>query len=393
MDAESLNAATSDDLKAMGLPPAFTVDDLRTFLTDQEIALMAEEDDSIIADVPEDIRASISRQKTAYEEMHPGEEEEDAGDDEDRDDDAGRDTPGSNGAADAAADADQPEADADAGGEESAGESAVEDGAPDPQEGQPVEEATEDQTPDPVLTIKNTADLEAQVSGFKDDLAALQDQYDDGEMPHADFMQKVKELTAAQAKATVELERARDANERASQVYTDAWFGKVVAFTARRPEVIDQAPIAGLPDGVSAYKVFDQALKYVNSTKGAAQFGGLTMAQRIDAAAKLADAYVERTAGRPLLKKAEKPATAKPADPAPKLPVTEGAAVEDKPKAAGPRTDKRPDPVQTLANVTAATDNDVEDSRFAAIDRMDPMEAEAALARLSPEDRVRYLAG
>lgn len=358
-DTDLLNAS-ADDLTAMGLPPAMTIEDLRTFLTDGEIAAMAEGDDPLVKDLPDDIKAGLVREKSAFEELNPDAEDE------------AEDQP--DGAAEEPAVEEQAEPEA---------------AATDPEPEQ-VPAPVVDDTPDPVLALKDTAGLEDKVSGFDDQIEALQQQYDDGELTNADFKARLKELTADQARATVELERTRDANQRAQQDYADAWYGKVQAYTAARPELMDQRPIAGEPNGASAYQVFDQALRHINSEAGAAQFGHLTMAQRIEAASILANEYVKTVAGKELL--APKVEVKAEAEPKPE-PKAEATPASEKAKEPGPRTDPRPEPVKTLGGVIAASDNEVEDSRFAAIDAMDPIAAEAAIARLTPAEREKYLAG
>ncbi|WP_103173760.1 hypothetical protein [Paracoccus sp. SY] len=382
MAKNPLNSASADDLVAMGLPPAFTLDDMREFLDPAEIAAQAEGDDPLVDELPDDIKASLVKSKSAHDELNPGLEDDDEGDagdgSVDDDDDSGDD---------AGADDDSDDDDDDAGTGEDDGDDAQDDGsdADDAGQGEAQDDAEApeaDQTPDPVLTLKDTADLEAKVSGFDDQIDALQQQYDDGELANADFKAKLREITTEQAKATVELERAKDANTKAQEDYAQAWYGKVNAFTATRPELMDNTkPIPGEPNGATGYQVFDQALKHINSPAGAEQFGHLNWSQRLEAASILANEYVKKHTGTELL--APKAAPKTEDTPAPKK----------KAEQPGPRKDPRPAPVKTLANVPAATDNDVQDSRFAALDRMDPLDAEAALDRMSESERAKYLAG
>lgn len=372
MAKNPLNSASADDLVAMGLPPAFTMDDMREFLDPAEIAAQAEGDDPLVDELPDDIKASLVKSKSAHDELNPGMEDDDESDPGDGSGDDGDDD-GAGAGDDGDGDRD------DAGAGEDDGDDAQDDGSDagdaDQSEAQDDVEAPEaDQTPDPVLTFTDTADLEARVAGFDDKIEALQQQYDDGELTNADLKAKLREITSEQTQATVELERAKEANTKAQQDYANVWYGKVQAFTTARPELMDQKPIAGEPNGASAYQVFDHALRHVNSEAGKATFGHLTMAEKIEAASILANEYVKTHTGTELL--------------APKA-----APKKKKAEQPGPRTDPRPAPVKTLANVPAATDNDVQDSRFAALDRMDPLDAEAALDRMSEAERAKYLAG
>ncbi len=47
-DEQNLLDASADDLKAMGLPPAFTLEELQAHLTEAEIAKLAEGDDPLV---------------------------------------------------------------------------------------------------------------------------------------------------------------------------------------------------------------------------------------------------------------------------------------------------------------------------------------------------------
>lgn len=356
MAKNPLNTAAEDDLKAMGLPSAFTIEDMRTMLDPSEIAALAEGDDPLIDKLPDDLKAAAVKPKSAFEELNPGMEDDgeddgDAADDDDGDEDADEDQD------DAADDDEEGAADDDDADEGDAQ-------ADDPQDDQQA-----DQTPDPVLTLTDTADLQTKIDQFDTALEELQGQYDDGELTTADFREKLKALTADQAKVQAELERATERNQQAQAEYAAAWFQKVETFTQARPELMDKTPIPGLPENASAYKVFDLSLKHVNTDPAFASMG---MQERIDAAAAIANRYIEQNTGKPLASAPDK------------------AKGKAKP---GPRKDPRPDPVRTLAGVTAASDNDVQDSRFAALDRMDPLEAEAALDRMSKAEREKYLAG
>lgn len=383
MAKNPLNSAEADDLVAMGLPPAFTVDEMREFLDPSEIAAQAEGDDPLVDELPADIKAALVKSKSAHEELNPGTEDQD---EDEAGDAAGDDDDDSSDGEDDGADDYDGDSDADADGDEEGAEGDNDDAADEADAPQDDAQAQEvDQTPDPVLTLKPTADLETKVAGFDDQIEALQQKYDDGELSNADFKAKLREITTEQAQATIELERTKDANTKAQQDYAQAWYGKVQAYTTARPELMDQKPIAGEPNGASAYQVFDQALRHVNSDAGAAQFGHLTMAQRIEAASILANEYIKSTTGKELL--------------APKAAPKDEPKAEDTPKPKkkaeepGPRKDKRPEPIKTLGGIPAASDNEVVDSRFAALDKMDPLDAEAALDRMSESERAKYLAG
>lgn len=355
MAKNPLNTTAEDDLKAMGLPSAFTIEDMRTMLDPSEIAALAEGDDPLIDKLPDDLKAAAVKPKSAFEELNPGMEDdgEDDGDadDGDGDEDADEDQD------DAADDDEEGAADDDDAGEDDAQ-------ADDPQDDQQA-----DQTPDPVLTLTDTTDLQKKIDQFDTALEELQSQYDDAELTNGEFRERLKALTTEQAKVQAELDRATERNQQAQTEYAAVWFQKVDQFVQGRPELMDHTPIPGLPENASAFRVWDESLKYVNTDPAFASMG---MQERIDAAANMVNIYIEQNTGKPLASAPDK------------------AKGKAKP---GPRKDPRPDPVRTLAGVTAASDNDVQDSRFAALDRMDPLEAEAALDRMSKAEREKYLAG
>lgn len=375
MSKTNPNDAAADDLRAMGLPTAFTMDDLRASLTSTELAALSkDEDDLIRGETPEDIKAAAVEGRSAYDEMQYGGEDDD-GDDPDGDGDGDAD--------DDQDENDDPDADegaeGDGEGDTDGGAAGDDDPDADAQADQPPAET--DTTPDPVLTFKDTAELQTKLDEALAAPDRLLEQYEDGELTTAELQEKMKAATKEAADLQFQMREAEKANEAARNDYVQAWYGKVADYTASHPELVDQTPIPGLPEGASAFTVFNNACLHVTGEQGRAKYGHLTMAQKIKAAAEITAAYVEKTAGKPLVAaKAPAKATDKKAD---------GKKAE-KP---GPRTDKRPARVQTLGDVPAASDMDVQDSQFAALDKMNPMEAEKALAKMSKADRERYLAG
>lgn len=367
----NLKDADADDLRAMGLPPAFTFDELReTGFSDEEIAQMAEGDDPLV-DLPEDFKAPAPKGESARETIRRaklGEGADDSADDENPDGDEGAD---------------------DLADDEGEGNGEPENGE-DGDEGDTGEDQAQDETgdeagapttaiPEPTLDLKDASEAQAVIDKYEDDLAALQDQYDDGELTSAEMRAQMKELNAAHIKAQRQVEDAERHNAAQQEAYQDAWYSKTAAHMEANPEFSDQKPIAAL-GGYSAIQLFDQSLRFVT---GDARYATLSMDQKIAEADRIARAYAEQQGAK--IGKAE----AKPApkeDPKPKA--------DAKAKEPGPRTDKRPPAPQTLANVPAATDNELEDSKFAAIDNEeDPELAEQMIARLSEAERDAYLRG
>lgn len=333
--------ASDDDLKAMGLPPRFTFDDLKGSFEDEEIAQMA--DDGLV-DLPEDFKRPPTKESAA--DTIARQNDPDGEGDED------------------------PEGDDDEEGKD-ATEEGDKEGADDG-----TQEAPDT---DPTIDLKDTSDAQKVLDGFDDELATLHDDYDDGEITAQELRDKIKELNAAQVKAQRELDEAERHNQNQMQTYQDTWYSKTQTFMEDTPELGDKNPIPGFDGKTSAIQVFDQALRHVTGTEA---FAGMTMDQKIAAAADIADAYVEQKTGKKLR-----------ADPDPEdkgKNKGKGKADNDQD---GPKQGKRPEPPTTLANVTAATDNEIEDGRFAAIDRATGLEAEEMLSRMSKAEQEAYLRG
>lgn len=351
---------SDDDLKAMGLPPRFTFDDLKETFEDEEIAKMA--DDGLV-DLPDDFKRPAQKESAADSIAKASDPEGDAGDD-----DPGHDDDNQSNKGDAAKNDDEGQ-EADSNGAKA---------AEGDEEGAEASAATPPE-PDPTLDLKNSADAQKVIDSFDDELAALHDQYDDGELTSQELRDKTKALNAAHVKAQREVDDVDRHNADQTKAYQNAWYSKTAAFLEKNPALAAKDQIPAL-DGASAIYVFDQALRQVT---GREEFAGLTMDEKIAAAADMADAYVQQQTGKALRTQPE---------PAPKQ--EEKAKVDDQAKKKGePKKGDRPEPPQTLGNITAATDNEVEDGRFAAIDRADGMEAEEMLSKMSDAERDAYLRG
>ena len=117
-----------------------------------------------------------------------------------------------------------------------------------------------------------------------------------------------------------------------------------------------------------------------------ARYASLSLNERIEAGARITQAYVKQKTGADMptggAAKPEAKPEAKPADP---REVARKKVAEQ---------GKRPDPVQTLGNVTAATETEADRSRFASIDReANALASERAFERLSPEEQEAFLLG
>lgn len=336
-DEQNLLDASADDLKAMGLPPAFTLEELQAHLTEAEIAKLAEGDDPLVKlpEAPE--KAGV-----------------DAGDDNDDDDDP-----------------DDEGDDADEGDGEGKGEG---DDATKAEAGDAAEAA---EAPDPVFNPADTAEAKATIDSAAAERKALRDAYNDGELTDDEFDAKMDALNDSIVEAKAAIKEAEKAEAQSLEAMQAAWFSKVDAFLDANPAFRDNTPNPKL-EGNSYLTALDTVMKAVNQD---ARYAGMTMNERIEASAKIVRAYVQQQTGADIPGLDRKGGAAKEKD----------ARATAKAKVA--EQGKRPDPVQTLGNVTAATETEIEDSRFAAIDKAEGMDAEAMFQRMTPAEQKAFLRG
>ena len=336
-DEQNLLDASADDLKAMGLPPAFTLEELQAHLTEAEIAKLAEGDDPLVKlpDAPE--KAGV-----------------DAGDDNDDDDDP-----------------DDEGDDADEGDGEGKGEG---DDATKAEAGDAAEAA---EAPDPVFNPADTTEAKATIDSAAAERKALRDAYNDGELTDDEFDAKMDALNDSIVEAKAAIKEAEKAEAQSLEAMQAAWFSKVDSFLDANPAFRDNTPNPKL-EGNSYLTALDTVMKAVNQD---ARYADMTMNERIEASAKIVRAYVQQQTGADIPGLDRKGGAAKEKD----------ARATAKAKVA--EQGKRPDPVQTLGNVTAATETEIEDSRFAAIDKAEGMDAEAMFQRMTPAEQKAFLRG
>lgn len=325
-DEQNLLDASADDLKAMGLPPAFTLEELQAHLTEAEIAKLAEGDDPLVK-LPDAAESD-------------GDEPED-------DDDPGEDDGDDDGD-------DKTKAEAEAGDAAEAAEA-----------------------PDPVFNPANTAEAKATIDSAAAERKALRDAYNDGELTDDEFDAKMDALNDSIVEAKAAIKEAEKAEAQSLEAMQAAWFSKVDAFLDANPAFRDNTPNPKL-EGNSYLTALDTVMKAVNQD---ARYADMTMSERIEASAKIVRAYVQQQTGADIPGLDRKGGAAKEKD----------ARATAKAKVA--EQGRRPDPVQTLGNVTAATETEIEDSRFAAIDKADGMDAEAMFQRMTPAEQKAFLRG
>mgnify|MGYP000060566212 FL=1 len=325
-DEQNLLDASADDLKAMGLPPAFTLEELQAHLTEAEIAKLAEGDDPLVK-LPEA----------------------------------------------AESDGDEPEDDDDAG----EGDGDVDDETKAEAEAEAGDAAEAAEAPDPVFNPADTAEAKATIDSAAAERKALRDAYNDGELTDDEFDAKMDALNDSIVEAKAAIKEAEKAEAQSLEAMQAAWFSKVDAFLDANPAFRDNTPNPKL-EGNSYLTALDTVMKAVNQD---ARYAGMTMNERIEASAQIVRAYVQQQTGADIPGPDRKGGAAKEKD----------ARATAKAKVA--EQGRRPDPVQTLGNVTAATETEIEDSRFAAIDKADGMDAEAMFQRMTPAEQKAFLRG
>lgn len=227
----------------------------------------------------------------------------------------------------------------------------------------PAPAAEAEQDPPPPVNLKFFEDKVAALDAQIEDLQA---QYDDGDLTSAEWRKALNETIEAKAQAQIALNQAASAPATPIEDYQAVWFGKVEAYRAQHPYLHE-------PEHFGAW---DAALKMVN-TNGAYQ--QMTMSQKIEQAHRIYAAHYEGLEGKA-------------------LPTNPGLSTAQKKAAAvpGPRTDPRPDAPLTLATLTNASDGELEDGRFAQIDRIsdqDPIKGEKLFSAMSEADQIAYLNG
>lgn len=237
---------------------------------------------------------------------------------------------------------------------------------PPPPEAPPVQQAAPVQPPQ--IDIPDTTDAQAVVAAFDSKMEAVQSKYDDGEITAAEFRAHLSALAKEQAAAQARIDMA-------AQLEAQVQAQKTAAADAERQQFSDLIKAhAARPDKAVFYSDehragWDIALRAVTGDPSLAH---LTLAQCIERAEQSYRMNYTATTGKVL-----------PGSP---VPPQETAKTQLQ-----VRTDERDPPPQTLAGLNGETMGDANASMFAAIDAMtDPIEAEKAVAALSPGAREMY---
>lgn len=267
--------------------------------------------------------------------------DDDAGDDEDQDDDVD----GGDGADDADNDADEDQDSSDDDGDDQA----------DDQDDQEQEEQLE-KAPAPLFTAELPEDIEAKRTEIDGKEDTLVEQFDNGDITFAEYNKQIRTLNnerAALDRIELKAEMAREAQQ--AQI-DNQWQGALNTFLAEHPEI-------DLTNEIH-HAAFDKLLR--QHTAGVMEKGGLPGLREI----KKAHGDFVKTFNL----QSDKPA--------PK---------EQKQEKQTAKPPKHREVPPNLGKVPAASNADMDDGRFAALDKLPPDKFEAAFAKLSEADRNAYL--
>ena len=247
----------------------------------------------------------------------------------------------------------QQQVEADAQREADAIAKATADQQPTQEEQQEAAPATEEQVlptsprPRGVIDATLPEDYDQRVAANEKALADLDKAYDDGDISHSEWRQQMRKLDRESLDLMMLKERAQLAHESSQQALMNHWQGLIQPFLAKHPELgEDEVSMSG----------FDSYLKQV--TGPVMQAGGAPGQAEIDKAYGLWCKRFNFT-----------PAGEQQAAPADKKPIT-----------APP----------TLGGLPVSNGNSVEDGRWAALDRLEGVAFEEALAKLSPSELDEY---
>lgn len=217
--------------------------------------------------------------------------------------------------------------------------------------------------------LPDTTEAEAKLVEADQALEELLMKYDDGELTSEEYREQQKAIIAEQTQAQAAITNAQSVADQGIQQQQQHWFNRLEAYKQAAPELWSEDHLAG----------WDRQLRAVTGNQA---YADMSRDAQIKMAHRLYAAEYEARNGTPLEiapPAAKGEARAENTGPDEKLEVKKG----EKPKAP-----------QTLADFNSDTSAEVEDSRFAAIDRQimkDPIAAENAFASMTPEQQERYL--
>lgn len=247
----------------------------------------------------------------------------------------------------------QQQVEADAQREADAIAKATADQQPTQEEQQEAAPATEEQVlptsprPRGVIDATLPEDYDQRVAANEKAMDDLEQSYNDGDISTTEFMKEQRRLNNENINLVLLKERANLARESSEQALMNHWQGLIQPFLAKHPELgEDEVSMSG----------FDSYLKQV--TGPVMQAGGAPGQAEIDKAYGL---WCKRFNFTPAGEQQQAPAGRKPITAPP-----------------------------TLGGLPVSNGNSVEDGRWAALDRLEGVAFEEALAKLSPSELDEY---
>lgn len=219
-----------------------------------------------------------------------------------------------------------------------------------------------DLTPPPIPAWKAPENAEESLKALEAKLEEVATKFDDGDIGAAEFHKQTNAINAERANIVQAVERAQMAFEMRQSHFVNV----AKAFIAKNPQYDpEKRPIM--------YNMIDAEVQRLQRESDD-PFDPRLIAKAHKAIQKEIGATAEEPAGKP-------PAAKKP---------------KGKPHPDLPDKSKKPKVPQTLARIPADEVEDTDGGKFARLERLsdkDPIAYEEALAKMSPADRDRYLAG
>mgnify|MGYP001615622717 CR=1 FL=1 len=331
-------------------------------LTDDEKANLSPEELAAI-EGDEDSRAEL--EEVAGDES---EEAEDKGEDEDE------------GEASESSEGDDNDKGAAAKAEASGDDKGKKDGEGKGADGESEDEAATDESASegftPRMVAEDVSKLNEQLTAFADQKKALDADFENGDLKHAEYMAKRDELSGQETNVRLHISQAQFAENQNKSTAEQRWEWEQDRFFEDNSIYLqDTLMHAALDASVKLLaNAKDDAGKLVNGGKNLTWF--LNEAHRqVSRRFKLEVAPTDKEGDGD--KDKSKGADAQAQD-------------KGKPKSrAGTKPDLKGIP-KTIGNLPAAEDSDAAASEFAAIDKLTGMEYEEALAKMTPEQQERY---
>lgn len=208
----------------------------------------------------------------------------------------------------------------------------------------------------PLLVAEAPADAEAKLKDIGDKKAALTDQFDNGDITAKEYQTSLDALNKDERAIERDVQKAQLAAEMRQQQETNNWLTQVQEFVGKTQPEYSASKVR--------YMALDAFVREIGSNPENANLTGsqiLAMAHK-----RVVDDLGEATPAKTKAKQ-------------------EGA----------PLKGSQAQPPKTLGKVPAADNNDLNDGKYASLDRLmesDPIAFEEKLASMSPTERDDYLA-